>query len=212
MPESAYAENRHGVRWTRPAVADGIEGRDPGAKQRTDLGAAQRIGHPRQRNGWSDQVVGVATVISDARSSEVLAGHVIATPARLALPAVAAIPAQPDALPNSPLTHALANRIYQTDDLMPWHSRIRDRENAFLGRRIAVANPAGLHPHPNLASPRVRHFPRHQFDRSSLADHLRISPRQLRHRSFSFQRRVEPGRLCVTSRLVGVSVRGPCSD
>src|SRR5262249_57342165 len=31
---TAYAENRHGVRWTRPAVADGIEGRDPGAKQR----------------------------------------------------------------------------------------------------------------------------------------------------------------------------------
>ena len=183
MPESAHAENCHGVRWTRPAIADRIEGRDPGAKQRTDLGATQRVRHRRQRNLWSDQVVRVAAVIRDARSSKVLAGHVIAAPARLALEAVAPIPAQPDALPDFPLSYALANRIDQTNDLVPWHSRIRDREDAFLGHRIAMANPTGLHPHSHLASLRVRHFPRYQFDRSSLGDHLRISPR---HSSFPF--------------------------
>src|SRR5438874_2071540 len=142
-----------------------------------------RVRHRRQRNLWSDQVVRVAAVIRDARSSKVLAGHVIAAPARLALEAVAPIPAQPDALPDFPLSYALANRIDQTNDLVPWHSRIRDREDAFLGHRIAMANPTGLHPHSHLASLRVRHFPRYQFDRSSLGDHLRISPR---HSSFPF--------------------------
>src|SRR5262249_3394062 len=168
MPQPAHAQNRHRIRRTCPAVADGIEGRDPGAEQRAHLGAPQRFRHRRQRNLWSDQVVSVAAVISDTRGPQVLASHVIAPAARLALTAVATIPAQPDALPNCPLGHALANRIYQTNHLMPWHPGIRDRDQTFFGHGIAVANPASLHPNPNVTSLRVGHFPRYEFNRPSL--------------------------------------------
>src|SRR5215813_4703444 len=143
--------------------------------------------HPRQRHLRSDNIVGVPTVITDARHPQVLAGHVIAAPARLALAAMAAIKAQADALPNFPLSHAVANRIYQTNHLMPRHPGVRDWKQTFLGQRIGVANPAGLHPHPNLASLRVGHFPRYEFNWPSLADHLRIPSSQLCHRYVSFQ-------------------------
>src|SRR5262245_63788282 len=70
---------------------------------------------------------------------------------------------------------------------MSRHSRIRDRGQAFLSHGIAVANPASLHPHPNLTSLRVGHFSRYEFNWPALADHLRIPSSQLCHRYFSFQ-------------------------
>src|SRR5262245_51792747 len=115
---------------------------------------------------------------------------------------MAAIPAEPDALPNFPLGHAIANRIYETNHLMPRHPGIRDRKQTFLGQYIAVANPARLHPHPNLVGLRVRHFPCYEFNRPSLADHLRIATSDLRHRSFSFSNdvRTSPRRTPTSSR------------
>src|SRR5262249_46221611 len=105
MAESPHAQNRYRIRRTCPAVPDRVKGRDPGAEERTQLGTAERIRHPRQRHLGGGYVVSVAPVISDARHPQVLARHVVATPARLALTAVAPIPAEPNALPNLPLGH-----------------------------------------------------------------------------------------------------------
>src|SRR5437899_969525 len=65
----------------------------------------------------------------------------VATPAGLAVAAVAAEPADPDPFAHLPPAHSVTDRVHDPCHLVPGHNRIRDTgEVAFLGVRVAVAN------------------------------------------------------------------------
>jgi len=61
------------------------------------------------------------------------------------------MPANSRALTNFPLRNSFADRVNDSDDLMPGHARIlKPGPDSFLHNRVTVANAARLHfdPHP----------------------------------------------------------------
>jgi hypothetical protein len=79
------------------------------------------------------------------------AGEGVAAPASVAVAAIAAVPANADALANGPSVDAPAGGIDEANDLVARHARIMDvREQAFLRYAVAVADAAGLYLDPHL--------------------------------------------------------------
>ena len=77
----------------------------------------------------------------------------VAAPARVAVAAVAAEPADPDALADLPGDHALADGLDPPGDLVPGHARVRDTRYRALDREgVGVADAAGLDPDEHLAA------------------------------------------------------------
>jgi hypothetical protein len=92
------------------------------------------------------------------------------------VPAIAAEPADADALPRLPWHNAIANRIDDADNLVPGHTRIGDeRKNPLYGYRIAVTNAASLDTDTHLPSLRLWNFPRCKFQRGSALCYLHKS-------------------------------------
>ena len=92
-----------------------------------------------------DHVVGVASIISYAGDLPPLAGKKITASARLAVPAVSAVPTDADPLALGPADDAGADRIDDSGDLMSRNSRVLNtREGPFLGQRVAMADAARL--------------------------------------------------------------------
>src|SRR5262249_30151086 len=67
--------------------------------------------HPRDGAGRGDQVLAVAAVLGESRDPAGHAGEELAAAAGVALPAVAAVPADADALAGLPAGDAGADRI-----------------------------------------------------------------------------------------------------
>ena len=81
-----------------PLLRRAVEGGDSGAHQRTSVDGRQVVGNEGEGVGGGDDVVGVAAVVGDAGDLGVLAEDEVAAAAGLAVVAVAAMPAEADAL------------------------------------------------------------------------------------------------------------------
>ena len=84
----------------------------------------------------------VAAVVSDTGNLERdLTGNEIAAPARIAVAAVAAVPANANPLPLCPSSNAWTDRVNDSGDLVPWDARVLNaRPGSLLGHGITMAN------------------------------------------------------------------------
>src|SRR5438105_4691510 len=95
-----------------------------------------------------------AAVRRHARYRLVLAIDQVATPAGLAVAAVAAEPADADPIAHPPALHSVAQRVNDAGHFVSGHDGIGDTgEASVLGVGVAVADTAGLHPDARL--PRI---------------------------------------------------------
>src|SRR5881394_1701042 len=114
-----------------------------GAASTEDRSSGTR-GEGRRRG---DHVLGVAAVRGHASHQRFgFAGKCVAAPAGIAIPAIAALPADADALARAPPGNSAADRIDAADHLMPGDARVLNvREQPLLGDAVAMADAAGLH-------------------------------------------------------------------
>ena len=118
--------------------------------------AARSSGIAASALALTTHVVGVAAVEGDPGDAHVLAGDQVPAAARLAVAAVAAEPADADALADLPALDALAERRDPAGDLVAGDDREGDaRVGALLGQHVAVADAAGLDPDQRLAAARA---------------------------------------------------------
>src|SRR6202035_524180 len=140
VTESPNPEDRHEVAAAGPAVSQCVVRREPGAHQGRCILGGELVGHQRHGVRPDHDVVGVAAVFGDSGDSHVLAEHRLAVTARPAVAAVAAEPADADALADLPSTHALSQRGDDPGYLVTGYGRIGDpREAALLHVAVAVA-------------------------------------------------------------------------
>src|SRR6478609_5954874 len=102
MAEAADAEDRHEIARARARIAERIEGGDAGAEQRCCPYRGKVVRDGGKCLLGRDHVVGIATVIGDARHLHDDAQDEIAPSAIGAHPAMTAMPADADALPHAP--------------------------------------------------------------------------------------------------------------
>src|SRR5262249_32790047 len=120
--------------------------------------------HPGDRAGGGDHVLGVAAVKGDARHWTRNAGEEVSAAAGVAMPAVAAVPADAHALAGLPVGAPGAARADHPGHLMPGHTRVLDSGvRPLLEVRIAVADAARLHLDPPPSGLRLRHRPLDDF-------------------------------------------------
>src|SRR5262249_32164241 len=93
-----------------------------------------------------DHVLGIAAIDSDPSDfGEALAPEELAAPARIAISAVSAIPANTHALSRRPESHTGADRVDEADDLVTGHARICEQGKAsFFREAVAVTHTASL--------------------------------------------------------------------
>ena len=160
MAEAADAEDGDEVARTGAALAQRVEGGDARAEQRRGVLRGQVVRDRGQRALRHHDVVGVAAVVGDAGHQAVDAADHVAAPARVAVAAVAAEPADPDALAHLPGDHGLADGLDPSGDLVPGDPRVLDpRYPALDGEGVGVADPAGLHPDEHLARAGIAELP-----------------------------------------------------
>src|SRR5262249_58588622 len=112
-------------------------------------------GHAGDRTRGGAELLAVAAVVGDARDLAGDAGKDLAPAAMVAMPAIAAVPANADPLAGLPVGDAGADRVdhaghFMTGDAGELNSRIRP----FLGERIAVADAASEDPDPDRSGAR----------------------------------------------------------
>ena len=146
----------------------------PGAHQRGRLDGRQVGGHERDRAGGGDHVLAVAAVIRDAGDLAAHAGEELAAAAVVAIPAIAAVPADAHPLARLPAGDAGADRVDHPGHLMAGNPRVlNSREQPLLRERIAVADAASLHLDPHRPGTRLRDRPLHDLKRALRAGDLR---------------------------------------
>jgi hypothetical protein len=108
VPEAADPEDGDEVAAGGAAVSQRVEGGDPGAEERCRVLVGQLLRDRRQRAALDDYVVRVTTVEGDPRDPDVLTADEVAATAGLTVAAVAAEPADADALTGLPAPDSLA--------------------------------------------------------------------------------------------------------
>src|SRR5438093_9323278 len=156
MTESADPQHCNDIAAFCAAVSERIESRHARAHQRRTIHSREFVRHTRQRFPGRDHVFGITAVERDAgRQQRDFACKELALPAVIAIAAVAAVPANPDALASLPWLHAFAHSVNNSNHLVSRHTWILNtRPESFFDQRIAVTNSAriDLDPHP----PRLR--------------------------------------------------------
>ena len=149
MPEPAHAQDGDEVARERARVPQGVERRDAGAHERRGLGRGQPVGDPGERARRHRDVVLVAAVMGDPRNPGAEAAEEEVAPAAgIAVTAMPAMPADPDAIADVPAEDIGADGVHDACDLMAGHTRVLDSgPEPILRQRVAVADPAGLDPH-----------------------------------------------------------------
>ena len=123
--EPADPEYGHHVSGPRSAVAQGVEGGDPGAHQRAGLDRRERLGNQREGPGRSDHVVSVAAVVRDpGYLGGDLARHEVTATAGIAVAAVSSVPADGDPLAGGPPRDVLANSVQDAGDFVSGDARV----------------------------------------------------------------------------------------
>jgi hypothetical protein len=168
MAKAADAQDRDHVARHRPAVAERIEGRDPGAEQRRGIGGAKLVWNRSKRMSGSHHRLGIPAVIRNAGYAQIAAVDQPTTPARLAMPAIPSKPADADALPGAPAQHAGADCVDHAGNLVPWDARKGEVGPLPFDREtVAVAHTAGLDADTDLAPRRLGHFALDEFERAA---------------------------------------------
>jgi hypothetical protein len=146
VAKSADAEDGNKIARSRSTVAQGIKSRHACAHERRGIDRRKSVRDPSQRAGGHNDVFGISTIVCDTWDLERnLTGNKIAAPARIAVAAVAAVPADPHALPWLPSDNALTERIDSPGDFMSRYARVLNpRPQSFFRHGVAVANSASL--------------------------------------------------------------------
>jgi len=161
MAEAAHAEHRDEIARTRAAPSERVEGGDASADERGSLLPRQSVRDPSQRGRGRDQEIGIATVVGDSGNlRRDAAGDEVPSPAGIAVSAVSAVPADPDAIFDRPARHLAAQRVDRSRNLVPRNARVGDaRPLPFDRQVIAVADAARLDAYPDLPGTGLGHFP-----------------------------------------------------
>jgi hypothetical protein len=70
------------------------------------------------------------------------------------------MPSHADTLSLTPISHTCSDVVDGSGDFVSGNAGIRNaREQAFFGHHIAVTNPTGLNPNPDLSRPRLWDLP-----------------------------------------------------
>jgi hypothetical protein len=157
----------HGYHVTRQgsAVAQSIKGGDPSAEQRRGFNEAESIGDRGETLGGGDHVFGIPAVVEDAGNFESLTRGEITPSAGVTNGAMAANPADADALSFGPVGHAVPHGVDHACDLMTGNPRVSEPgKKPFLGEQIAVAEAAGLHLQTDFPRPGAGDGPFNNFD------------------------------------------------
>ena len=186
MAEAADAEDGDEVAGARSAVAQAVEGGDAGAEQRGGVDVGEVVGHEGEGVGGSDHVVGIAAVVADAGDVLVFAEDEVAATTGRAVVAVAAVPAEADALAGLEERHVGADGVDDAGDFVAGDARVCDAgQEADLGERVAVADAAGLHADADVAGAGIGEFALNQFKGSARSGDLDGTARYRRHACFS---------------------------
>jgi hypothetical protein len=154
-----------------------------------------------------------------------LTGDEIATPARIAVATVSAVPANAGTLPQCPSGNAGTDCIDNSCNLMSRDSRVLNaRPGSLLRERVAMADAASFHPDTHFSVARFGYFTLNHFNGPVRASDLRsthlchiasdrfVSSRSLRYR---YDPRLKQLRLAAgngSCRTVGLLVRGAERD
>src|SRR5271167_395315 len=102
-----------------------------------------------------------------------LAGKDVPMATGVAIAAIAAVPADADALTNRPSGNPGADAVDQTDDLMTRHPRIKDAgKETLLGLAVAMADPASLDLDPDSSCSGLRDLALDQLQGTVRPRHL----------------------------------------
>lgn len=146
MAETAQSEYGDDVARHRAAVPQRVECREACAHQRGRLNGRQVLWHERNCTGGGDQELPIAAVIRDAGDLTAHAGEELSTATVIAIPAIAAIPADSHLLARLPSCDTGAERIDHPGHFMAGNPGVlKSWENPLFRDRIAVADAASLH-------------------------------------------------------------------
>src|SRR2546428_1733968 len=141
VPQAADALHGNEVRWHSPAVAEGIEGGDSGAHQRTCLCGIQALRHGCERFDRGEHVFLIAAVIADAGNFQVEAIRKISAAASNASAVLAPVPADADALAFFPAGNAGADVVNHACDFVSGGAGILNAGPVtFFYEAVAVAD------------------------------------------------------------------------
>jgi hypothetical protein len=127
MAESPQTDHGNDVARPGAAVAQTIEGGDPGAHERSGLLGGQLFRHQGESRRGRNHIVSIATIpgnTGDLGAS--LTGKKVPLTATVAITAVAAVPTNADSLANRPSGNVLANGIDEPNHLVAGNTRVLD--------------------------------------------------------------------------------------
>lgn len=160
MSKSTHAKHSDYIAGPGTAVPKSVVSGDPSAHQRSRLFRRQLFRNQGDCRGGSNHIVRVASIVGNAWHLRCdLAGDEVAAATRIAIPAVAAVPTHSDPLAGFPWGDALSDRVDDSGNFVSGNARILDAgPSALFGKRIAVADTAGLDLDSHRARARLRDF------------------------------------------------------
>jgi hypothetical protein len=167
VPDPTDALDRDGGTRSGMRVPQRVERGGPGTHQRRRLLEGQPLGNPRQRVLRCHDVFGVPTVVrhTDDRAAETVGE--VTPPAVLAGEVDATGPADADPLADLPDLDPCTDRVDDPGDLVPRDPRQLGTEQGVAGNRVATADTAGVHLHPDLPRPGLRYRHVDHYKRST---------------------------------------------
>src|SRR5262245_34339659 len=159
MAEAADPLDSDEVARQRPAVAQGVEGRDPGAEQRRGVRRIERFRQPGNRVHRSNHVLLISAVVTESCALHVGAVDESAAPARQASPVLTAVPADALSFAFRPLRHPRARQVDHARDFVARHTRVYEARPALLDEDIAMTDAARLNVNSHLPRPWLRDVP-----------------------------------------------------
>src|SRR5215831_14095763 len=155
MTKAADTELSHKVTRLRRRVSQGVERREPRAKQRRSICRRQIVRDTHKPGGLRDHHLGVSAIRMNARVFLVTTVHEIAISTEFAITARASEEADTDALTNRPALDARAKGIDPPDHFVPRDARPADWKGGFHRAGIRVADTARLDANTHLTGARI---------------------------------------------------------
>jgi hypothetical protein len=153
MAESPEPEDRDELARAGNAAPEGVECRHPSAAHRRRLSSRERLGHTSERGGRDDDLLSEPARIGQPGNLHFRAVDRVAAAARVAVTAVAAKPADSDALTDIKVFDVISDRVDAPRDLVAGDQReAQARHLAVDEHRIGVTDPDRLHDHPHVAA------------------------------------------------------------
>jgi hypothetical protein len=153
MAEPANALNGDQIAGARTRVAERVENRDAGAKQRRGFGSGEFFGDRSHRLSGGDHVFLVTAVVTDGGNLFILTVNEVPAAAGITGEIMTAVPSDTDALAGFPVGDVGADSVDAAGDFVSGNAWILESGPiAFLYERIAVADAAGFDFDPDLVA------------------------------------------------------------